>query len=90
MTLRDDQIDLCINCRNIHHCFYCRNQKESVLFCEEFTCDEPKASFIPLRHLDADGAMPLDKKQGLCNNCRQMNWCSRNKTPVRFYCEEHE
>jgi len=39
MILKNEQMDLCINCMNIHHCFYYKKKKEPVLFCEEYALE---------------------------------------------------
>lgn len=91
MTRRDDQIDLCKNCLNINHCFYYQNQKEPIIFCEEFTCAEPRAASIHHDSLDDTDTTPIEKeKQSLCINCKQINSCNWDKTPVKLYCQEYE
>nr|WP_320014880.1 hypothetical protein [uncultured Desulfobacter sp.] len=63
MILKNEQMDLCINCMNIHHCFYYKNKKESVLFCEEYALEyvfkEIAASLNKVKQLKRAGAMFL-------------------------------
>jgi hypothetical protein len=91
MTRREDSTDLCKNCLNIDHCFYYRNQKEPIIFCDEFRCAAPSAFSIQLDGLDETHTTPLDKKNiGLCMNCKKMNSCNWDKNKIKFYCEEYE
>jgi len=82
MITKNDKIDLCTNCLNTDHCFYNRNQKDQVIFCEEYTCDGSRESAIQNHGLGDGETRALDKeKQDLCINCRQMSSCNWDKNP---------
>jgi len=91
MTRKNELIDLCTNCLNIDHCSYYRNQKEPVIFCEEFTCKEPQVSLNCIESLNNSEKMSLsERNQGLCNDCGHRFDCKWDKKPSKLYCEEYE
>lgn len=70
MIKKNEQIGLCTNCLNIQICFYYKNTKKPVRFCEEFICKDPGISTKDLERLKRAETMFLPKtNQGLFDDC---------------------
>ena len=73
MILKNEQIDLCINCMNIHHCFYYKNKKRPVLFCEEYTFEDTAAPLKDFEQPKKAEAMFLPaRKPSLFDGCGKL------------------
>ncbi|WP_428160438.1 hypothetical protein [Desulfobacter sp.] len=91
MILKNEQMDLCINCMNIHYCFYYKNKKEPVLFCEEYALEyvfkDTAASLNDIKQLKRAEAMFLTGKnrdcfiRGRINEFIFSDWKHRHKCP---------
>ena len=70
MNKENKQMDFCTNCLNNSDCFYSRNKKEPVCFCEEFTCKEPVVSETDIQRLKRAEAMSVPGTgPGLFDDC---------------------
>ncbi|MEX1300138.1 MAG: hypothetical protein AB1Z38_15005 [Desulfotignum sp.] len=70
MNRKSEQVDFCTNCLNMEDCFYFKNKKEPVHFCEEFTCKDPAVSVNDIERLKRAEAMSLSMTNpGLFDDC---------------------
>ncbi len=84
--------DLCINCLHADECTFCGHQSSPVIFCEEFTCDEPSASLTNIDSISEIRIVPVDSRSvEVCCNCMSTDFCSLNKTNGKLvHCEEYQ
>ena len=74
MKRKIEQVDFCINCLNIKDCFYCKNKKEPVHFCEEFTCKDLVLSRNDIERLKRAQVMSLPvANPGLFDDCGKLS-----------------
>jgi len=82
---------LCINCINLSTCTYCRSQSVPIIFCEEFTCDEPDSLQANAAQISSVEDYPeKDSQTGLCINCENNKTCALQKSGVNVIeCQEY-
>lgn len=84
---------LCINCLNADDCGYRANHTKPIIFCEEFSCDEPKDSYPnDIGKISETDDYPINPiPNGLCSNCENSETCNLQKTDSNVInCEEYK
>ncbi len=91
MTEKIQTSGLCMNCSNAEECGYRMNHTKPIIFCEEFSCEDPSESNIsndrPIVLIDSTIASP---PKGICSNCENLETCNLQETDgIVINCEEY-
>ncbi len=87
-----EELGLCITCNHVADCAYIRNNKQPVVFCEEFDSTVPTVKEEEVaEHFPTVAEMSeWDEYKGLCLNCENRKDCAiRNKEIGVWHCEEY-
>ncbi|MEO0004989.1 MAG: hypothetical protein ABIK47_05540 [candidate division WOR-3 bacterium] len=85
-------LGICATCNNLSHCGYRKDNKQPVVFCEEFDSTVPTVTEeVVLEHFPTPEEMSeWDEYKGLCINCENRKDCAiRNREIGVWHCEEY-
>lgn len=84
---------LCATCNHARKCGYLQNQRQPVVFCEEFDSFTPPLLEEQVKETapTAEEMREWDEYKGLCVNCDNRKDCTiRNKEIGVWHCEEYQ